>query len=808
MARVPGLSSFREDAPEGRSRNKQALGQREYQPRLPALRPNAAPIDTYLRPTPVEKDTEMLQLADALSSLNPALQRWGTMAQAEKKDSDTSRIQAKLATAGGPDEVRKLIDSDPEVASGLNKAAAMRFYGKQLAARAVQELNDGYQNSFDRQNGNVDEFTATGLKKHLDQFGGDEHFRKAFLEDVMPGVEKIKSVHAQQRSQQTYQENQQATSDVFLGTVRKGEAAGQSTDDQAKAVFAEFYGNKKLLGLPYQEQMKALSGVIGTLAQEGKYDVVKAIAELDRTTADGGHVGKLMDNQLVGKEVAQAVLQAKNLRDKQNHEGKVTERQALFDRFSQGNATPEDEKALQGMAARNDGSINESTANSWIAGNRTKRAAAAEEVRRQQEKAQLDAQLNSQESTLTNMGVEAMKSGKLFSLPQATILNKKGEEEVLTPDKFRERAASDYEQWSNQYAQQNKETWEQKTLREIPVFMQNGHIPKTWKDTFANGGAALSAAVTHGGELPEPAQKAYAMYKLFRANESSMLKDLVPRDQRDLFEAWRVGEEELHIDPRKAVIAATTMNADPTDRFNRAGSVSVQTIREAQKKDFAGASWWNLFGSDSATVGGSDIAGKIGQRAEWYAKLGVSADKAMELGAKSVKDTHINVNGWWIDASDKRLPKEFPSLAQEMLAQYAEKHGKAEGITAADLTIREAGNGYGSWRIVRKSDGVGVDDLNSSIFTAADLQTAAARRKELEDQRILEEQRKNATAKPAPTPIKDGVSKAYNDSVGSPEEIIDGIETGRNKIVGKDSILGRKIKQNQRERIRERDTKK
>ena len=744
MAMTPGLRPFREDAPQGARRDKRAIGIKDVPERMPALRPTAAPVDPYTRPEPPAKGDPLAQLADSLGQLNPALQRFGTAYMQQKKEDTTSSIDAKLAQAGGPEAVQKLIETDPEVQTELGKSAAMRFMGKQLAAKAVQDAQTKYQNDFDRQSGNIDQFTADALKPYLDQYGKDPHFRKAFMEDVTPGMEKLRAGHAQFLSSEQYQQTQQATSDVFLGTVRKGEAAGQTAEEQAKAVFAEFYGNKKLLGLPYQDQMKALGQVVQTLANEGKYDVVKSIAELDRTSADGGHVGKLLDNNVVGPAIAQQVLHAKSVRDKQVHENTIATRQSLFDKFQAGEATPEDEKALQEMVRQNDGRVSESTAQSWIGHNRTKRQALQKQAQAEAEQAALDAKLNAQDAAITNTGIEAMKSGKLFSLPQVVTLKKNGDEETLTPEKFRERATTDFEKWSNQYAQQKGETWEQKTLRELPIYAQNGHVPQGWKDTFSAGGNAISAAAAHGTDLPEPAQKAYAMYKLLRANDASMLRDLVPKDQRDLFEAWRVGEEELHIDPKKAIIAATSMNADPTDRFNRAANSTVKQIKDAVSSNFDGYQFVKtLFGGVGNLYGGSDLSDKIGRRAEWYAKMGLSADKALELGAKSVKDSHINVNGWWIDASDKRLPKEFPALANEMIDQYATKYGKAEGLSASDLTIREVGTGYGAWRIVRKVDGVPVDNINEAIFTPADLMSAAARRKEAEDQKIIEQQQRN-----------------------------------------------------------------
>jgi hypothetical protein len=109
----------------------------------------------------------------------------------------------------------------------------------------------------------------------------------------------------------------------------------------------------------------------------------------------------------------------------------------------------------------------------------------------------------------------------------------------------------------------------------------------------------------------------------------------------------------------------------------------------------------------------------------------------VERAVARVKETHVQVNGTWIDASDRRIPPNFPELAGDVLAEYAAKHGKAEGLGASDLTVRSFGGGSTAWRIVRRADGIPVDDQKDGVFVVGDLLRAQAARKDAENERTL-----------------------------------------------------------------------
>jgi hypothetical protein len=293
----------------------------------------------------------------------------------------------------------------------LGKAAASRRLGQLLAAQAVNEAKTKYQNDFDRVNGDLGSLTAETMKPYLDRYKDDPVFRKQFVDDVTPGVASLRNTDAQTKAQDAYTRTQDDQSKIFLGIVSKAQDSGKDPKATAADVVKEFYGNEKILRMPYADQQKALVPVIRALAEQGKYDVVQALADTERNGE------KLLDNPTVGPSVAQAVTHARSQRDKLTKDATVADRQSDYAKFQNGEATPEDEARILELARKKDGSIDEGTANAWVQTNRNQREAAQEAARKEAARVQLMDRLNSQEAQLSSMGVEAVRGGKVFSLP-------------------------------------------------------------------------------------------------------------------------------------------------------------------------------------------------------------------------------------------------------------------------------------------------------------------------------------------------------------------------------------------------------
>lgn len=744
MAITSGLTPFREDQPKGSRRSQRNVPQEAARIRAPGLTPQARPVETYHSTPQAPRTNDLIQLADTLSSLNPALARFGSASLEKKKADDPSgRVVAKLMGAS-PEERARLLAEDPEMQTELGKAAAMRFSGQENANLALNAMATAYDNDFDKAGGNFDEFQREILKPFLEANGGDAGYLKSFTETVGPGVNKLRAGHAQVLSGEKFAVQQQGITNAFLGIARKTEAQGLPPEQQAESMLGEIYGNARFLQMSPTDQKKALAGVADTLAEEGKYDVVNALANAKRKNADGTE-GSLLDDDIIGGSLAKSVLRAKSIRDNKNHEAGVEDRDNYWEKFTSGNATAEDEQDLRDLRDAKPGLISEEYVNSLIARNRNEQEQQANKVRIENQKAALRQDFADQETRITSMGIEAVKSGKLWDISEMRVVDKEGNEKIVSGEDARKRAVTDFEQRSDATARANKETFEQQVAREIPMFASNGIVPEKWKGILAAGASSLSSAVINKRDIPEPAQRAYGLYKLLRANKAQVLRDLVPKDKADLFETWRIAEEDLGADPKQALYDAVDQNADPTGRPARQAAVAVKGVREAAESGAIQGRLPTFFGGQVATENGSMLADAIQVRAEHLAKRGLDPDKAIEQAAEQVKLSHVNINGWWIDASDKRLPPTFPDLATIIVKEYANKHGAQEGLEASDLTVRQIGNGHGAWRIVHKTTGAAVDVIGDSQFTSEDLMQADLNRKS-EIDRMMAEDATNAAS--------------------------------------------------------------
>jgi hypothetical protein len=292
----------------------------------------------------------------------------------------------------------------------------------------------------------------------------------------------------------------------------------------------------------------------------------------------------------------------------------------------------------------------------------------------------------------------------------------------------------------------------------MAVYASNGVFPKSWREEMKAGADSMSAAVINGSQLPDAFEKSYAKYKLMRANHSQALHDLVPKDQVDLYEAARIGEEHLGLSKDKAVATALAIAADPVAAADKGSRAAMKDVKDAASKNFDGFFPWS-----EGAVNKSYLSDRINDLAQWYVRMGLNSEKAIELAGERVRSSHVNVNGYYIDTSDKRLPPQFPGLVQGRLDAYAAKHGKEEGLAVGDLTVRPAGNGAGAWYIVRKSaGGIPVDHPNDRMITLNELLSDAAAAQEKGNLKTLQTIEQNSSSTNPNKILRLGEQRGWN----------------------------------------------
>ncbi len=142
-----------------------------YERNMPGLAPQAAPIDTFVRPV---RDISTAQIADALSVFNSALQRYGTASMEKNREEQETLAEAKIGGMTFEEAQTALNDGSlAEFDDPWFKAAFQKQYGMRLGTKRQEEIRTAYETSFDKEGGNLDAFLAEQFQQDEQAIGND-----------------------------------------------------------------------------------------------------------------------------------------------------------------------------------------------------------------------------------------------------------------------------------------------------------------------------------------------------------------------------------------------------------------------------------------------------------------------------------------------------------------------------------------------------------------------------------------------------------------------------------------------------------
>lgn len=296
MAKVAGLTPFTDDLP-GAARVKRGRVSTPDASRIkaPGLSPTMSPVDTYARPAaPV--DNHLDSLAEALGSLNPALQRFG-MAQA--MESSDSRAKAlKVLQTMPRDQLDKGIANGtiPE----FKTMAGMEVYGEERAYYDLTELERRWNEETDKDNGDVDRLIRDVTGESLNTYGKDSAFLSTYTERLQAGLQRFKSGVSEYRSKRVLETRADSVFNAWHGRADFMAAEGKTPDEVAQSIYGDFQKNKVFLRLPFKDQQGMILQLADQMATRGKYDNAKALLMFERS--DGAYKGSLMSDRDLGKQ--------------------------------------------------------------------------------------------------------------------------------------------------------------------------------------------------------------------------------------------------------------------------------------------------------------------------------------------------------------------------------------------------------------------------------------------------------------------------------------------------------------------------
>ena len=107
----------------------------------------------------------------------------------------------------------------------------------------------------------------------------------------------------------------------------------------------------------------------------------------------------------------------------------------------------------------------------------------------------------------------------------------------------------------------------------------------------------------------------------------------------------------------------------------------------------------------------------IHKRSFVFAGAGLSPKDAIKRATDEYKRTHQQINGHYLDLSDRALPSDFAELAKAHISEYVRKHGKREYLDEGDVALEPALEGAGAWVLRNVHTGDILDDPSDRVVT-------------------------------------------------------------------------------------------
>lgn len=688
--------------------------------RAPGLNPVARPVDTYARPQAPAEGNDMLQLAKALGQISPSLNNLLTNeATAARKHAEN--LAARRLGGMTFEQHQQFIQSGgPEMQDPWFKAAAMRMFGERQALFRVNELTQQYATSFDKQNGNIDEFISSAVAADLEAYGGDEHFMGAYgpVMDNFRG--KATAQHTADMSAFAVEQAKAGVYETFLGNATAMLGEGKTPEEVVTALRGRYAGNANLLNIPYHEQDAEWLRVAEAFAQQGNLDMVKAMLNSERTGPNGEVMGSISTQREFAADSARILSTATAKMEEGNLNASLAARMK-FDQDARSGILNEDE--LLDFHAQNPGVYSIPQILSLQNQNQSVVAQLQQEAATAADKATLQRQSVMDELNVREANLGLVEGNRVPFIQDATVRNERGENITITADQQRKWLAQDISEQVQVIKDQNGLNDDQAFDLETAQFTMAGINNPTWESILAAGPVAANAW-SLSGEPPPSLVAGAEMYMRLHAKSPVLLnRHLLDAETRRFYETYRTAVEIGRMEPSQAYShAANIVRNPPID--NPMTTLPKGDLEGVVRRIGNGNGGW--FGIGNGTANNEAyVSDWVMRRVGEYGSMGtMTASAAAQEAEKDFLNQHTSINGQWVNTADRFIPPNFDELAKTVIEDYARDFPDEDGgLTPDELTLVPANNGTGSWMLVLKGGTpFPVDDPQRRYVTLQSMQ--------------------------------------------------------------------------------------
>lgn len=648
-------------------------------------------------PTPTLQASRGMALAQSLRSLKPELDGYLKEIEGEFQQSEEARAYDTLQGMTY-EEARQAVESGAMKAtdSPYFRAAFQKQFGLAHAASRRRELVDAYHNSFDKYNGDVEQFLADFALADAEKYGDNKWIMSGLREGMQGVFAKIKDDNAEFRSGYLRQTASDQFYQVASGTFDRAIEAGE---DPMPAI-EELYGqHREMLGLTFEEMDEYVFQLAQEKAAAGDVEGVNTILGFTRMDEEGNPVGSFLDRP-------QFSLRAQQLRDQAEAEaGQSIRRQSteamvdLRERSNAGTLTDADRQQLETM--RDAEAISTEMLESLLMTNERAQTANAS-----------NAYMANQEQLAISASADLLRRGQGWALQDVTVTDPyTGSNRTFTAADLIESAATE---------EINVLMAREVPLPQIAQRMAEWGVDYTYtpfENALSSGYLSLTEAVASAGDggdvtIPEPASAAYSMWKGM-ANQPRLRDRHIKNEEAGNIFRDAEALEMLGLNPEEALMRSASIDRK-SGRDSLSSSVDRNRFESAVNQAVSGG-WFR-----NNAVNASQVSRWIERSVRVQMDLGIGMSDAVKNATERFKESHEVINGVAVNIRDNFIPPNFSETSRAVLEDFAEVTGEDMG----DLTLYPSFEGSDHWIVVYRDSflPVGADE-HAGRYHISELQT-------------------------------------------------------------------------------------
>lgn len=685
MSLVKGLTPFAEDA-QGRTRLNPSPRSDVPNPNpLPSLSPVASPVNSG-GGTPAPSNAS--RLAEALSALNPALQRFGDVQAQQTQDDMPGKLSAALTGKSLSDQ-RDILANNPDFQNRMAQNLGAQMLGQAQADSTLDNIRQQYTTGGYDHSQPLDSFINPFITTDL-QGNTNPHFAEAYRSRMLAGVATLRDAEAKYQANQSLQNQDDMIFGSIKATVGQALDTNASPQDAYKAIRNTFSTVKAVANRPFNEQEQLLVQYLGQMADGLKtdpnyakqYSLINGILNTPRVDpSTGQNVGSLIDSPSLGGAAAKVLNGA---RDAFNSRDQFDNYQVKSNIHTLATTADPSFKATLDATSK--------AHPQWFTPDEMVSLGDAYNAAQIKQRALLQTQ--AAKDTALSGGLAAAQRGQLWSVGDANYADADGKVVKYSGDDIRKDVINRFEQGlDNKYAAvANTPAGQASRFRDEVQFYSNNLVKnEDWERELKSAPGAASTVVAAGGQVPQSLNDAYNLYMNLRGASPQLLQQHVDEPSQDFFELARVAQQYHNLDTSQALQIAARATTDPN--WNHAApGLSKKDITDKVTSGLR-----TMWGTDLTDVWNSDKpATEVVEDATMLNRgLGIPLDAAIKEASQRVQQNYSIINNTAVRTGDKQVPPNFSDLANDYINTFYDAH-KADidkmGFDKSDITLLNIGD--------------------------------------------------------------------------------------------------------------------